>query len=368
MGPVNNPETLKTGGDPRALPDYIALRHELAKLSHPARPDVGWNRVEQLSLSLFRQNGVELETACGYTLARTRLSGITGLNEGLAILEALLMHQWQGLWPQAVPVRVALLKTLSTRLQQMLRTLTLAYSDQDSLHQTEQYLSRMGQVLQRLELEPLTQFDTLLTMLRNAAARVKHDESVTGRESQTAQEIALPAGPAMPPEPPKWVYVAQPASEGVTPRAAAAKPWRAFAAGMCTMLLISGVLAWSWQSALKPAPDLQGQQQLNAAAITTENLNGWHQGMVRLQQLADRLNALDEKRGQYITVSELKSATFDMLTHFRQAEPTEDRLRKIQLLPDNSAARQQQVYQTEQYLRAQMAVLMQEKARTAAAN
>ncbi|MGL4429745.1 MAG: hypothetical protein ACRCT4_12605 [Silvania sp.] len=93
--------------------------------------------------------------------------------------------------------------------------------DHSDLHQTEQYLSRMGQVLQRLELEPLTQFDTLLTMLRNAAARVKNDESVTGRESQTAQEIALPAGPAMPPDPQKWVYVAQPASEGVTPRAAA---------------------------------------------------------------------------------------------------------------------------------------------------
>lgn len=367
MGSVNNPDALKTGADPRALPDYIALRHELAKLSHPARPDVDWNRVEQLSLSLFRQNGVELQTACGYTLARTHLSGITGLNEGLAILEALLTHQWQGLWPQAVPVRVALLRTLSIRLQQMLRTLTLTFSDQDSLHQAEQGLSRLGEVLQRLELEPLTQFNTLLIMLRNAAARVKNDENVTARESGTAQEIVLPDGPAKPPEPSKWVYVVQPESAGATPRTAA-KPWRAFAAGMCTMLLISGVLAWRWQSAYKPAPDLHWQQQLNAAAITPENLNGWHQGMVRLQQLADRLNALDEKRGQYITVSELKSATFDMLTHFRQAEPTEERLRKLQLLPDNSAARQQQTYQTEQYLRAQMAVLMQEKARTAAAH
>jgi type VI secretion system protein VasL len=66
--------TLKTGGDPRTLPDYAALRDELSKLTHPARPDVNWQYVEKLCLSLFEQNGVELQTAAWYTLARTHLS------------------------------------------------------------------------------------------------------------------------------------------------------------------------------------------------------------------------------------------------------------------------------------------------------
>lgn len=30
---------LKTGGDPRTLADYVALRDEINKLTHPARPD-----------------------------------------------------------------------------------------------------------------------------------------------------------------------------------------------------------------------------------------------------------------------------------------------------------------------------------------
>lgn len=34
------PRKINTGSDPRTLPDYAALRDELAKLSHPARPDV----------------------------------------------------------------------------------------------------------------------------------------------------------------------------------------------------------------------------------------------------------------------------------------------------------------------------------------
>ncbi|WP_213323092.1 type VI secretion system ImpA family N-terminal domain-containing protein, partial [Klebsiella aerogenes] len=79
---------LKTGNDPRTMPDYSALRDELAKLSHPARPDVNWGNVEKLALNLFDTNGVELQTAAWYTLARAQQAGIQGFNEGMAILDA----------------------------------------------------------------------------------------------------------------------------------------------------------------------------------------------------------------------------------------------------------------------------------------
>lgn len=46
---------LKTGGDPRSLPDYAALRDEISKLTHPARPDVDWCYVETLCLRLYEQ-------------------------------------------------------------------------------------------------------------------------------------------------------------------------------------------------------------------------------------------------------------------------------------------------------------------------
>lgn len=60
---MNNSHHIKTGGDPRALPEYVGLREEMKKLSHPARPDVDWKYVEKLCLSLFEHNGVELQTA-----------------------------------------------------------------------------------------------------------------------------------------------------------------------------------------------------------------------------------------------------------------------------------------------------------------
>lgn len=135
---------LKTGSDPRAMPDYSALRDELAKLSHPARPDVNWRYIERLCLSLFEQNGVELQTAAWYTLARTQLAGLFGLNEGLAILEALISHQWEALWPQPVHARMEILSSLSQRLQQRMRSLPFNYGDLSQLYRAEQLLACLG--------------------------------------------------------------------------------------------------------------------------------------------------------------------------------------------------------------------------------
>lgn len=143
----NSPRKIKTGGDPRTLSDYTALREELSKLTHPARPDVNWLYVEKLCLSLFEQNGVELQTAAWYTLARTQLTGLFGLNEGLAILEALISHQWGALWPQPVHARMEILSSLSQRLQQRMRSLPLNYSDLNQLYRAEQLLTRLGEVL-----------------------------------------------------------------------------------------------------------------------------------------------------------------------------------------------------------------------------
>ena len=75
------------------------------------------------------------------------------------------------------------------------------------------------------------------------------------------------------------------------------------------------------------------QQQLNAAALPTEQLNGWHQGMMKLKQLSDRLNGLDEQKGKYMTVSELKSVVFSTIQSFNQSIPVEEQLRVLSQAP-----------------------------------
>lgn len=413
---MNNITTrkIKTGGDPRMLADYAALCDELSKLTHPARPDVNWHHVEKLCLSLFEQNGVELQTAAWYTLARTQHAGLFGLNEGLAILEALISHQWGALWPQPVHARMEILSSLSQRLQQRMRSLPLSYSDLSQLYRAEQLLTALGVVLGRLELKHLSQLETLRTLMHNSAVRLENRDNAASPRPTIQSDIVLPptvvnevkSGEDTPDGAVKWVYVTQPEHqvnvEVLTAMPPPVKKWKSFVAGMCAMLVISIATVWGWQHLHRPDPlqaqllaslaplpaplipeelerlrqqtalpeDLiaqtqqqiarldklppdwniaysqklaeqlqvlwpeqakplvqQWQQQLTAAALPEEQLNGWHQGMTLLQKLSDRLNGLDEQKGKYMTVSELKSVVFAVRQSFNQSIPAEEQLR-----------------------------------------
>ena len=421
------PRPVKTGSDPRTLPDYAALRNELSKLTHPARPDVNWRYAEKLCLSLFEQNGVELQTAAWYTLVRTQLAGLFGLNESLAILEALISHQWEGLWPQPVHARMEILSGLSQRLQKQIRTLSLNHSDLSQLYRAEQLLTSMGAVLQRMELKQLSQFETLRTMIHNSAVRLENSDGASSTGATIQPGIVLPATamngvetsadvhsdiPVSEKNAPdgtvKRVYVAQPEhqpnADALTAIPASVKPWKYFAAGMCTILVVSAATVWSWlymhdpdpvqtqlAASLAPLPAIltpvqrdtllkqsplpqaffadtqqqltrldklppdwniaysrqlaeqaqalwpeqakpfiqQWRQQLNASALPAEKMNGWHQGMTKLQQLSSQLNGLDEQKGKYMTVSELKSVVFSAIQSFNQAIPAEEQLRVL---------------------------------------
>lgn len=446
---MNNRNQLKTGGDPRALPDYAALRDELGKLTHPARPDVNWRYAEKLCLSLFEQNGVELQTAAWYTLARMQLAGLPGLNEGLAILEALVSHQWGVLWPQPVHARMEILSGLSQRLHQLMRTLRLNYSDLSQLYQAEQQITRLGAVLQRLELKHLSQFDTLRTLMHNSAVRLENSDGASGSGVVIQPGIALPvsvmnsAGTTAeaisgfpiaeknePVDVMKRVYVAQPEHQpnvdALTAIQAPAKNWTSFVAGMCTMLVASAATVWGWHvlhrpdplqaqlaASLAPLPAIltpeqldtlrrqsqppetfiadtqqrlvrlgqlppdwniaysrqlveqaqtlwpeqakpliqQWRQELNGSALPAEKLNGWHQGMTTLQQLSDRLDRLDEQKGKYMTISELKSVVFTAMQSFNRATPVEEQLRILAQTPAGQLLPSAELAQVEMHLK-----------------
>lgn len=439
------PRKIKTGGDPRTLPDYAALRDELSKLTHPARPDVNWRHAEKLCLSLFEQNGVELQTAAWYTLTRTQLAGLFGLNEGLTILEALISHQWGALWPHPVHARMEILSSLSQRLQQRMRSLPLNYSDLSQLYRAEQLLTALGAVLQRLELKHLSQLDTLRTLMHNSAVRLENSDGVNSTGSNIQPGIVLPAtvmnAPTastrdfagcpdedMPESRVKWVYVAQPEPEPqpnvevLTAAPTPVKKWKSFAAGILTMLVISIITVWSWQYVHRPDPlqtqlaaslapfpatlspeqldllrqqtplpkDLiaqtqqqlarldklppdwnityarklieqvqslwpeqakpltqQWQQQVNVITLSTDAMNGWHEGMLKLQDLTAQLNTLDRQKGKYITVSELKSQVFAATQAFSKTVPVEEQLRQMSIRENSGMIPSAQKIQTE---------------------
>ncbi|WP_370611980.1 VasL domain-containing protein [Klebsiella aerogenes] len=422
---------LTTGGDPRTLADYAKLREEMHKLSHPARPDVDWLYAERLCLTLFDRNGVELQTAAWYTLARTQLTGLSGLNEGLAILETLITRQWGSLWPQPVHARMEILSGLGKRLQQALRTLTLTYADLSLIYEAEAHLKALDAALQRLELKHASQFDALLNLMHNAAVRLENSDGVTSVDTLPRVVAMENASTHLdePVERTKWIYIAQPETlphvQAGNERQNSEKRWRPFVAGMLTMLALAAATGWGWQAMAKPEPEQrqfalslaplptvlspdqlrsfsqhapsadggikqtrqqlsdlaqlkpnwaidyseqlvqqaqvlwpeqakalssQWQQQIIAAALPAENLTGWYQGMQQLQQLTQRLDALDEQKGKYMTVSELKSAVFAITQSFNRTVPAEEQLRQLSAMTEGQISRAAQQKQTEQHL------------------
>ncbi len=86
-------------------------------------------------------------------------------------MESLLVRQGKNLWPQALPARTEIFRTLSKRLRQVIRTLNLTPEDVDSLEQAERSLQSFDAVLQRLEIAPENQLSDLRALLHSTATR-----------------------------------------------------------------------------------------------------------------------------------------------------------------------------------------------------
>lgn len=410
---------LKTGGDPRSLPDYAALRDEISKLTHPARPDVDWCYVETLCLRLYEHNGVELQTASWYTIARMHTTGLSGLNEGLALTR----HHWSAMWPLNTHARLEIITGLFNRLQKTLRA--MPPDDRDNLpllYQTETFLKALSDTLARHELKQSRKValpEANITRLENQPVQGEASSPVTlpaqalRSDAPDVQEHqALPHS--------RLVYVVSETKAEPTPSLQKSPPTflKPFVAGVCAALLAVSVAIPGWQFLTQPSPEeqqlrallapppdmlsadqlaqlsrtpsllnhasewitLSGQQitrltelplqrstqllqqlsvlfpdnprvqemvdnwqkSVRSRALPEEAMTGWNEGMTRLQQLAERLNRLDEQRGKYMTVSELKTEVFGIMQAFNRHIPAEEQLRRYGEVRDQNGSEQQQ--------------------------
>jgi type VI secretion system protein VasL len=233
----------------------MALRDEMSKLTHPARPDVDWKRAETLSLSLFEINGVELQTCAWYTLARSHLARVSGLNEGLTILTALLSHQWAQLWPQPVHARTEIINGLLQRVQKLFRTFSLGPADVPALALAEKQLLEIKAILRRQELEHACQMNSLMQLIRSALSRLENlslpEDEQTAIAAPDRDVVITQDAPAS-----RLVYVIQKEAEvGIVvteKQPLPPKRWPLFVAGMVTAWVLSAVTVFAWQGLHRP--------------------------------------------------------------------------------------------------------------------
>ncbi|EHR8375903.1 type VI secretion system ImpA family N-terminal domain-containing protein [Escherichia coli] len=422
---------LKTGGDPRSLPDYAALRAEISKLTHPARPDVDWRYVEKLCLRLYEHNGVELQTASWYTIARIHTTGLSGLNEGLALIVALTRHHWSVMWPPGTHARLEIITGLFNRLQKTLRVMPPDNRDNlPLLYQTETFLKVLSDTLARHGLKQSSNVALPETMVKGYIIRLEN-LPVQGEASSPvtlpAQALRSDAPDVQGHEPlphSRLVYVVSETKSESTSSLQKSPPTflKPFVAGVCAALLAVSVVIPGWQFLTQPSPveqqlrvlltpspdvlsadqlaqlsrtlsllnhasewiTLSGQQitrltelppaynlqrsaqllqqlrvlfpdnprvqelvdnwqkSVRSQALPEEAMTGWREGMSRLQQLAERLNRLDEQRGKYMTVSELKTEVFGIMQAFNRHIPAEEQLRRYDEVRNQNGSEQQQ--------------------------
>ncbi|MBB8976684.1 type VI secretion system ImpA family N-terminal domain-containing protein, partial [Escherichia coli] len=242
---------LKTGGDPRSLPDYAALRDEISKLTHPARPDVNWRYVETLCLRLYEHNGVELQTASWYTIARMHTTGLSGLNEGLALIVALTRHHWSVMWPLNTHARLEIITGLFNRLQKTLRA--MPPDDRDNLpllYQTETFLKALSDTLARHELKQSNKVALPEAIVKGYITRLEN-QPVQGEASSP---VTLPAQ-ALPHS--RLVYVVSETKAEPTLSLQKSPPTflKPFVAGVCAALLAVSVAIPGWQFLTQPSPE-----------------------------------------------------------------------------------------------------------------
>ncbi len=301
------------------------------------------------------------------------------------------------------PGPTEIFRTLSKRLRQVIRTLSLAPADLESLGQAERSLQSFDAVLQRLEIAPENSLSDLRALLHSTVSRFENldpapalptappvavsDAELPGAlvsEEDAAKVEPVPelkrrpkAEPLAPPLPAKRPAPVVASSPATAPR------WKPFVAGMVTMLAVTGIAVGGWlalrQSDLPPisgdpkcdtgpaggiSPDaggsasdaapawrarppgagLGGKLRRPAGPAGPESLAGSSttagaavaaavercrtargkphrlvRGMQQLQRLAGQLNALDEQKGRYLTVSELKTAVFAIMQSFNRA-------------------------------------------------
>lgn len=182
---------IRLGSDPRKFGEFTALCDELAKLNHPACPDVDWAKVEALCLALFQKNGTDLQSVAFFTLARGQRYGLEGMVQGVALIES-LGADWRRMWPSRAAECLDILNWLFAHLQSLLRGLEVTRWQLTALVHLGQGLERLNEQLNHQAYSPLVTLLALRQQVSCLMQRLQQD-GVTSAALQVRSRLSEPA-------------------------------------------------------------------------------------------------------------------------------------------------------------------------------
>nr|WP_314265992.1 VasL domain-containing protein [uncultured Moellerella sp.] len=174
---------IKVGESPLDLPEFMALKSEINKINHPARPDVSWPLVESLSLVLFKNNGIDLQSGVYYTIARLHIHGLSGFTEGCELLANVMVSQWNELWPVQPNYRTDILNWFNSRATNTLRQCAFNQTDLRLIYRAERALQLIIDQLAQTTWAKLPKLENLLWYFQNTAKNLEQREKETQKIS-----------------------------------------------------------------------------------------------------------------------------------------------------------------------------------------
>ena len=320
---------LRVGGDPRGFDEFASLHEELAKLGHPACPDVDWIKVEHLCLTLLEHNGAELQTASAYILARSQSHGLEGMAQGLALMET-LVGAWPQLWPATPSARLEILDWLFVQMQALLRGLAMPGGNLPALVTLNTALARLNAALEGQVQAPLLTLQALRHQVASFIQRVQ-------RMSPIGE--ALPVATNLPgPTLVRPVVILPPTRlPPLTPRKRKTGLW------LCALgvLLVSSSAAWWWERSRSfEPPPVPAPVQLDSLQLFDAGSAALTPGSTKV--LVNALVDIKARPGWLIVISGHTDTTGNAgqnlaLSHAR-ATAVRDWMQRMGDIPDNCFA------------------------------
>jgi type VI secretion system protein VasL len=300
--------------DPRHLQEFLLLSNSVNGWKAHVHDRSWWLTQENHCLELFQRHGYDLQSGVWFCLISCQRHGWAGMANATLLLAEAFGRKQRQCWPPiaATDVRQQIIEWYATHAATSLYGLPLTSAEIDTLTQIEGAVSMMLDHALNLQSRSQTALRNLLDYLQSSR--------------QSLQKRALAVKPLVPGPTPFG-----PAPHLLPALTPPPRPWKAWftgiVAGIALTLCAVSCVNWLEQpstavrlNALWPGNPVSARWQSRLAEQTSSlpAINSWAMVNNQLDGLEQRLLDAEQKRKSYMTISELKTAIYQMRQTLQQ--------------------------------------------------
>lgn len=322
--------------DPRHHQEFLLLSSSINSWKDHVSDRSWWLTQEKQCLEIFQRHGYDLQTGVWFCLISIHRHGWAGMTNATLLLSDAFSSSQRQCWPPlaAIDLRRQIIEWYSTHVATIIYGLHLHSAESNMLVQLQGAVSVMLEHASALSSRSQVPLQNLVGYLHS------------GRLSlQKKTRIVKSSDPA--PLPVKEELTAQVTTElALCPPSTSWKAWLSGSvAGITLALTVVVTIHWLTQpsTALRLNsiwPDnpisLHWQNGLIEKTANLPTINSWQEMNIQLNNLEERLLDSEKKRIPYLTISELKTAVYQLrLTLQQGGEPIFVQLAHLQSKLDN---------------------------------